>query len=323
VFDILAHHTSNKGYLIVLAYHRICDRQNTFLSDEEVVSATPEDFEKQLKFVKRHFSVIGLGELQKHCLCGSSLPKKPVMITFDDGYKDNYLYAFNILKKHDLKATFFISTSYIENRDLFWWDKIAYIFKSSRKKVIKFRYARYEREYKMPEDRTTAIREIQQIVKRTYGLNLSAFMEQLALNADVSIQNTPNIGDEMLLTWSEIKDMKLAGMDIGSHTKTHRVLSTLYEDELLEELSESKNILESHLEEPICSLSYPVGGDSSFNQKVKDFSRRCNYLLAFSYGKGFNNLGEIDPFNIKRLGLDGASLSFFKGAITMPRQLIK
>jgi len=317
LFDISAR-CITKRYLIVINYHRVCDKEKHFPFDEEVISATPEEFERQLKFIKRYFSVITLKELYQHYISGFELPRNPVMITFDDGYRDNYCNAFKILQKYDLKATFFISTDYIENRDMFWWDKVAYIVKSSDAKIIKLSN-QYKKEYRMPEDRSTAIREILGIVKTTYNLDLRLFIDELASNARVNLENSNRIGDEMLLTWLDIKDMRQAGMDIGSHTKTHRVLSTLPETELEEELSGSRSVLDHRLGEPIYALSYPVGGESSFNQKVQEFAKRCGYVLGFSYITGVNLLGEIDLFNVKRLGADDIPFSYFKAIMTVPQ----
>jgi peptidoglycan/xylan/chitin deacetylase (PgdA/CDA1 family) len=317
LFDILARYAPEQ-HLIIVNYHRVRDKEEDFPFDEGVVSVTPEGFERHLRFIKKYFSVITLEELYQHCTLGLELPRNPVMITFDDGYKDNYYNAFKILQKYDLKATFFISTGYIENRDIFWWDKIAYIVKSSNREIIKLSYP-YEKGYRMPEARTMAIKEMLGIVKTTYNLDLSLFIDELASSAKVDLERSHDIGDEMLLTWSDIKEMKAAGMDIGSHTEMHRVLSTLPEAELEEELSGSRCVLEHHLGEPVYALSYPVGGESSFNQKVQEFAKRCGYALGFSYIAGVNLLGKVDPFDVKRLGADDIPFPYFKAIMTVPQ----
>ena len=316
LLDISAKYTLRQ-YLIVVNYHRVCRKERDFLFDEGVISVAPEGFEKQLKFIKRYFSVITLEELRKYYISGLELPKNPVMITFDDGYKDNYYSAFRILQEYDLKATFFISTGYIESRDMFWWDKIAYIVKYSDAKIIRLSYP-CEKEYRMPEAKSMAIRDILGIVKTTYNLDLKLFIDELASTAKVSLENSNSIGDEMLLTWSEIKEMKQAGMDIGSHTETHRVLSTLPETQLAKELSGSKSALEYHLGERIYALSYPVGGENSFNQKVQEVAKRCGYTLGFSYITGVNPLREIDRFDLKRLAVDNVPFSYFKAIMAFP-----
>ena len=319
ISDLLAKYGSRQ-ILIVLAYHRIYDKEKEFLFDDEVISATPENFEKQLKFIKRYFSVITMTELYQYCICGIDLPKNPVMITFDDGYRDNYYNAFKLLQKYNLKATFFISTDYVESRDMFWWDKVAYIVKSSKIGSIKLSYP-YKMEYDIRtiDTKLRAIKELLKVIKTTYNFDLKLFIHELASSAKTYLDDSDYISYETILSWAEIKEMKQAGMDIGSHTKTHRVLSNLTEDDLFEELSGSKNILEYHLSQPICSISYPVGGSNSFNQKVQESVERCGYSLAFSYGTGMNRFGiTIDPFNIKRVGVDAIPISYLKLIMTMP-----
>jgi len=311
----------SKQRLIIPNYHRVVDKANEFPFDQEVISVAPGGFGEQLRFIRRYFSVIALQDLWQHCTSGSELPRNPVMITFDDGYRDNYSNAFKILQKYGVKATFFISTDYIESREMFWWDKIAYIVRSCKRKTIRLSYP-YEREYRIPEVKSLLVKELQAIVKTVYDLDVELFINKLASSAEVSLESIGRISDGMLLTWSDIKEMKQAGMDIGSHTATHRVLSTLPEAELEKELVASKAALEYHLGEPVCSLSYPVGGANSFNQKVQEFAKRCGYALAFSYNTDVNIPGEIDPYNIRRLCVDNVPLSYFKAAMAMPSRFV-
>lgn len=101
--------------LIVLAYHRIMEFDENFPFDIELISARPQQFEKQIKHISKYYSPITIEELCECHRTKSKIPDRSVLITFDDGFYDNYEYAFPVLKKYNVPATIFVSTDYIDS----------------------------------------------------------------------------------------------------------------------------------------------------------------------------------------------------------------
>lgn len=95
-----------QNYVVpILMYHSISPEAQ----DSNALSVTLETFQKQMKYLKDHnYNVIPLESLVCQIKEKKKIPPKTLVITFDDGYRDNYLYAFSILKKYELPATFFI-----------------------------------------------------------------------------------------------------------------------------------------------------------------------------------------------------------------------
>ena len=97
--------------------------------DRGVFSATADEFDQQLAFLKRESDIVRPGDIP-------DLIKKPgryVMISFDDGYRDNYDLAFPILKSHGVPATFFLCTGFLDDKMVSWWDEIAWLMRSSQR----------------------------------------------------------------------------------------------------------------------------------------------------------------------------------------------
>jgi len=108
-----------KKRIRILLYHRVCD-----LPEEAgfVFYVTTEAFSQQMEFLSRNgFNVMTLDELTDYRDKYKKLPPKSIIITFDDGYSDNYVNAFPILQRYNLKATFFIATAYINSQNIFPW----------------------------------------------------------------------------------------------------------------------------------------------------------------------------------------------------------
>ena len=103
--------------LSILTYHHIADHSPTYPYDPNVADATPAQFRRQMEFVARYGTPIGIDDLIR-ALAGGPLPRNPVMVTFDDGYRSCYETALPILRSVGVRATFFVSTSFISERRL-------------------------------------------------------------------------------------------------------------------------------------------------------------------------------------------------------------
>src|SRR5690606_9707029 len=118
--------------LVILNYHRIRASDGTVSPfDEGVFGPTQEILHEHLHWLKTNSSIISEPELIDHVTKKRRLPGSAVMITFDDGYRDNADLAMPVLEDLKVPATFFISTRAIESRELGWWDAIAYAIKQS------------------------------------------------------------------------------------------------------------------------------------------------------------------------------------------------
>ncbi len=111
--------------MIILNYHRICEEGYS----RSATGVSPYVFGKQVEYLfKKHYKIISLHDLQDHIRKGEKLPEKAVIITFDDGYMDNYTQAFPILAKYRFKATVFLITSLIGGKNydapMLGWDQI-------------------------------------------------------------------------------------------------------------------------------------------------------------------------------------------------------
>ncbi len=107
----------------------------------------------------------------------------------------------------------------------------------------------------------------------------------------------------LFLDWNQAREMRSAGMDIGSHTHSHPLLAHLTPLAQEQELAESKAILESELRSTIPSVAYPDGGRTSYNGDTTSIARRLGYRLGFSFIRHINRLPLADPLQIGRLAV--------------------
>src|ERR1700722_2599054 len=125
--------------LVVLNYHRIGDPQTTQW-DSGVFSTDEDQFRHQISYLKSKYPIVDLEQALAFVEGRVKLTRTSVLITFDDGYLDNYQIAFPILREFQVPATFFLPTSFIGTNRIPWWDTIAYLLKRCPKLSISITY---------------------------------------------------------------------------------------------------------------------------------------------------------------------------------------
>lgn len=210
----------------VLMYHSISQEKG----NDAVISK--ERFAEQMAFLHQHnYRPISMDELYDYLGDRGDLPSKPVVITFDDGYRDTYEVALPILKQYGFKSVMFI----------------------------------------------------------------------------IAAQSSRHI------SWQELKEMKDAGMEIGSHSFTHRDLGTLSPAEQAEEIGKSKEMLDSLLRQDTRYFCYPNG---SYNQATLNLLREKGYRLAVTIDPGWVKPGD-EPLTLRRVWMGNAvDLKHFEERIT-------
>jgi peptidoglycan/xylan/chitin deacetylase (PgdA/CDA1 family) len=296
--------------LLVLNYHRIgspdCD-----LFDPGVFSATAEEFNDQIKWLKRHVSLVSLEEALG--FLDGTLQEKTrrcrVLITFDDGYLDNYNVAFPILRSHDVQAVFFLLTSMVGSSMVPWWDHIGYLVRTARRRQFSLHYPAEMAVDIDGHGLTRSLQAILKLYKRPENSDPARFIREL--EEELRGACVP-CTMRRFLSWEEAREMTAGGMAIGSHTHSHSVLSQLQLNQQNEELSKSRAILKEQLGIEANVLAYPVGARTSFTNQTQAAAREAGYRSAFSFYGGTNLPGRTSLYDVSRIGIGNQSWRRFR-----------
>ena len=303
-----------KGVL-VLNYHRIGDARHSLL-DRNLWSATAQDFERQIELLASRFHVIGLPDLERALAAPHD---RHVMVTFDDGYRDNYSLAYPILKRHGVPATFFVTTGFVDSPRVPWWDEIAWMVRTSPLTALDVnRWTLSPVPFDTP-DREVAIARLLSAFKGLPGEVTEDYLEFLS-EALQTGRCSNQVAHELWMTWDMIREMKSNGMTFGGHTVTHPILSNLPSQQQDWEVGECKRRLIEELDEPIEAFSYPVGGRASFNVFTRASLARHGYRWGFTYTGGHCRPGHQDPYSINRAAIElETDSSLFRALTTLPQ----
>jgi peptidoglycan/xylan/chitin deacetylase (PgdA/CDA1 family) len=310
----------------IITYHHIADHDPTYPYDPDVADATPAQFRWQMEALARHCTPIGIDELLR-AIDGAPLPKNPVMVTFDDGYLSCHDVALPILRAIGIRATFFIATSYVADRRLYWWERVALIVAQGTTKGT----VTYPQTFDVaPRDPGTRKR-LNDLIKDAKQLDLDRFLDGVAsaLGVPWNREIEAEYAAGLIMTWDQVRALSRAGMDIESHSRSHRVLQTLDDAGLESEIAGSRADIEAQLGRTVRAIAYPVGrrlgqGTERIRAKIVE----AGYRIGLSNASGVNrimpkslrSMSKLDPLDIRRLSLDRSmSDAMFLTQIALPR----
>lgn len=297
--------------LTVLNYHRIGDAgKSTF--DPGLFSATPEQFAAQVRYLTQNFDVIGIRDLAGW----KARRGRYVMITFDDGYLDNYEAAYPILRAYGAPGVFFLTSGFLDRLHTAWWDEIAWMVATSRQTRLAANPWTIG-EFQLPEgDRRPVLDRLLRIYKSLPGRRAQEFLSFLAEALETG--RAPE-SSGVWMDWSHVREMHSQGMEFGGHTVTHPVLANLSRGEQEHEVRECRSRIEAELGRPISAFSYPVGQRDSFNATTQACLREAGYTWAFSYYGGFSR-SAANPLDLRRVAVESdTSAAMFQGMACLPQ----
>lgn len=292
---------SDSNHLLVLTYHRVTP--NVPWSDALIV--TPDQFEQQVKYVKQYFRLLSASEVAEIIRSRKSFPVQSCLITFDDGWKDNYSHAFPVLQAYHAPAIIFLATGYIGTNKRFWHDRLIELLHTlplqdaGRRSTTIRNWATISVEEiaqvvgGVPlRSRRPVIEEITEAWKLLEEPALERKLQQLEMLQGQSVTTAC----PTMLSWEEVSAMAAGGIEFGSHTVSHALLDRVTATQLKTELRLSKETLESRLGTPVEFVAYPNG---NYNEAVISAAKDCGYVGGFTCEVGFN--GDSDrPFTLKR-----------------------
>ena len=285
----------HKRDLICLNYHRVTD-STPF--DDGVISASTAEFEHQIEWLRTHVPILNEDEALR-MVRGEADPGAPVaVITFDDGYADNYAAACRMAEL-GVPGIFFIATGFIETGVVPYWDRIGRSVKRTAGTAVSFRVGGALQSIPANEPPAAAARTLIHAYRATEATQQEAFLQ--ALEQAAGVPGGDDSGRDLFMTWEQLRQFRGMGHGIGAHTHSHPTLSALPAEQQLAEMKQSRDILKRQLGWAPRTLAYPVGTPAAFNSESKAAAKEAGFEAAFSFYGGRNPRGATDPFDVRRL----------------------
>ena len=276
---------SYEGKATVLAYHSVSDVPDYAAPSIQVGC---KDFERQIIHLKEHYNVVPLATIAKAMETDWDLPDRTVAITFDDGYANNIENALPILKKHGVPASLYVTVSPVLEGAPFWVGRLE---RATRRTTTYKNLAETLNARRSLKNQSDAFGKAAAFINKRSGQERRSAIEQIehALIEDgAQLDPSP---DNFMATREQLQAWVEAGMEIGAHSLTHPILTSLDDEEARCELESSKNLLEQALGVEISSLAYPNGPGmvSNVDERIVNLAKNIGYKYAVTSKRGAVN----------------------------------
>src|SRR5713226_1547095 len=281
-------------YLVILNYHR----------------AIGGDLRRHLLYLRRHYRILhleaALEELYRP-------PKErnwkqdqytPLVLTFDDGYHDNYTDGFVLARELQIPITIFLIPGYIESGDYFWWGEGTRLVQRTQVDEVTIEGRHYC--LKRPHERKVLAQAIDMYLRNATSVaEREAFLACVRKLLVVQSTKIPEEEPALPLTWAEIQQMEESECgSYGAHTMSNPILTYLTEPiEIEREIRECRTKLEQHLRHPVRTFAYPVGQPQHVSEAVLHTVKQAGYDWAVTTIHGFNT-PRSDPYLLRRIEVD-------------------
>lgn len=293
---------ANRGKALILMYHRFC-------AEADGISTSARCFVEQLDYLTEHYKIVPLSVLAGYVTSGLPVPPGLAAITIDDGYRDCFDIAYPILRELNIPATAFVVTDFVDQATWLWTDKVRYLTSRASSSLLEAHIDDHPLRIKL-EGQISRLKGAERVnteLKLIADEAKDNAIREIAASLDVPLPEVPP-AEFFPLTWEQVREMDSNGIEIGSHTVTHPILTKIGLDRLRYELCESRSRLVSELGRSVELLGYPNG---NHDLAVQQEAARAGYKCAVTADYGLNN-GNSNPLALKRIHTEHNIAHFVK-----------
>lgn len=278
----------------VLMYHRVDEPERTPGLDPRLISATPEDFERQMAYLAARRRPLTLDELLAVRRGERELPARSVVVTFDDAYGDFAERAWPVLERNGVPATLFVPTAYPgDPHRSFWWDRLHAAFAlTARRSPVDTPVGRLLLATR--ENRTRSWRRVLHWAEAAPHVAALTAIDRLASDLEVPAPS------HTVLSWDELRALARSGVAMAPHTRNHPLLHRIPIDDAKSEIADSREDLRRQLGAAAAAFAFPGGGRTA---ELLAWLPDAGFELAFTTARGGNRLADMDWLALRRINV--------------------
>jgi len=290
-------------------YHRVAEATETPEFDPFLLSAVPGEFENEMRLLAEEYTTISIDLLLDVRAGRRVLPRRAVLVTFDDAYTDFAEQAWPVLRHYGIPVTLFVATAYPDRPEReFWWDRIHRAFTRT---VLRTEVATPAGPVSLAsaEDRVRASRTVSEQVKMMDHDAAMGFVEELVTELGGTEPN------HQILGWDDLRRLAQEGVTVAPHSRTHAMLDRLPAERLMDEIVGSRRDIEEAMGSCPPVFCYPAG---QWSRHIERALEQASYEIAFTTETGANRLDEADWLALKRIRVSCAMTPVVLRGVLLP-----
>lgn len=274
------HARRNRSALTTLMFHRVLPADSSdYASAEREFTFSTEGFGRCLDFVRKHYHCVSLQQVRTAQQGGAALPANPVLITFDDGWRDTLVHAQQALQQRGLTGVLFVATEPLESKEALWWQYVLVHVLADAEATARL-YQAMGVEQPLPGEPTA-------------GQRLTARLAELAdveRHRLLELAAPKSLGGEtgqQMLSRADLERLDPRCIELGAHGHTHAPL--LYAADPEDELRRSHALLVARGDVPV-TMSFPHG---SYDERLLSISHQVGFQLVFTSDPELSRLDRL------------------------------
>ncbi|CAI4032548.1 Polysaccharide deacetylase [Nitrospira tepida] len=302
----------HKGTVAILNYHRVLSAEDL---DAGIVQSgmyvRDEVFRMHMEYLRERFEVLSLSELLDRWRTGRwKADTAACVITFDDGWLDNYRHAYPILRRYRLPATIFLPTDFVGTSRWFWPERLGYLLRTADAPSCapERRTAFYqaltealqtqERGSVFPWDVAAGPDSYDRFIEACKELEAGRLERLLASLSEILGITVPET--RVVMNWDEVREMSQHDISFGSHSCSHRLMTLIPEKEVRQEVNSSYERLRESGAATVPVFCYPNG---NYNDLVQQIVREAGYQAAASCDPGLERETPVNLMALRRISI--------------------
>lgn len=295
------------GELLILTYHRILPPDDPRYAEEQPgMVVHPETFGMHLRIIQDHFEPVVLSDWLERAAARRPLPARACALTLDDGWRDNYEYAYPRLREAGFPATIFLVSDYVGTARSFWPERLARLVRSLASSGSGHRADADGLVFAWLEELGVTAASLPAMMDRERLDQVIVAAKRFSdaelddrLDAAFAELGLPSQSRD-ILSWEQVREMHSSGLvELGSHTRGHiRLRPGLAPGQAIDQIQGSREAIESQLGAPVKLFCYPNGDLTEEAERLV----RAHYDGACTTCPGWNR-APTDPYRLRRIGL--------------------
>jgi peptidoglycan/xylan/chitin deacetylase (PgdA/CDA1 family) len=273
----------NRNQPIVLTFHGVTATTPRNICNYEGLHLELPVFARLMEHVAARYHPVPLARVVDWLEGRSTPPERAVVVTFDDGFRNVLTTAAPVLQKLEIPATLFVATNFVFDRNMLWPDRLlSALALTTRAEIdVEWNHESHVLDLRDDERKIAANRRLRAVCKALPQAERLALVERVIDRLGVEESRLSGAWDDQRpLDPSELKQLPAAGIEVGSHTCSHPIVSRLEPREMKRELEESKRRIEAATGRACLDFAYPNGGPGDFNLETHHAVREAGYRSA-------------------------------------------
>lgn len=286
--------------LTILLYHGVSDYSHNTIENASGKHIEVKEFDRQIRFLRNNCTILSMDDVVDIYQSGDSWPPNAVVVTFDDGFKNNYTCAASALDKYNCPATFYVCAGMINTDLMFWVDEIEDCINRTEAKEITLLLDKPMRfDLKGDNNKIEAIFQIKHFCKKSKKKVKDDVIKELIHSTGVnpSVNASPNYP---MMSWRELKELGTNSLfSVGGHTLYHDIMASQEIDRLRIDIEGTISLLDFNLAQATTHFAYPEGQKNHYSVEIIKLLQDRGIICSPSAIEGVNTTEDL--FNLKRI----------------------